>query len=217
MSPALPQWNLPPTPPGWLSTADPASRPWQSIPTLPPLVRADDGGPVEQPTVVRVCADTQALYVRFDCADRHIWGTYTQRDDPISDEEVVELFIAPGEANPTQYAEFEVSPNGVLFDGWVHNPTSQRADLVIETGWDCPGFHWQAGRDDAAGAWWVVMVVPWAALPPTGDRSRIWRANFYRIERPRDGEVEYSCWSPPLVRPVDFHKPACFGTLILET
>jgi hypothetical protein len=187
---------------------------------LPPLIRADDGDPAQQQTITRLCYDETALYLRFDCEDRDIWGTFTRRDEPIYDEEVVELFIAPGEAVPTQYAEFEVSPNGVLFDAWVNNPHSRRSDMVIDTAWDCPGLRWAAGRDDAAGKWWAVLVVPWRDLisqsTTTAVLPLLWRANFYRIERPRDGEVEYSAWSPPLVQPADFHKPASFGTLILQ-
>jgi hypothetical protein len=219
MSRTLPQLVVPPRPVGWSSVVKPETWAWTEIAALPPLLRADDGQPAQQQTQVRVCFDETALYLRFDCDDRDIWGTFSHRDEAIYDEEVVELFIGPGEADPIEYAEFEVSPNGVLFDGWVKNPTSQRTELVIDTGWDCPGLYWSAGRDDEAHHWWAVLVVPWAELTPastlTAGLPHIWRANFYRIERPRDGEVEYSCWSPPLVEPVDFHKPAAFGTLIL--
>ena len=50
--------------------------------------------------MTQVCYNQQALFVRFDCDDRDIWGISTQRDDPIYDEEVVEVFIGPGEATP---------------------------------------------------------------------------------------------------------------------
>ena len=66
------------------------------------------------------------------------------------------------------------------------------------------------------------MSIPWADLVPAGDLVQadsppgIWRANFYRIERPRDGAPEFSGWSPPLTSPPDFHKPARFGFLELS-
>ena len=38
--------------------------------------------------------------------------------------------------------------------------------------------------------------------------------NFYRIDRPRDGsKAEFSCWSPTLETPANFHLPARFGLL----
>jgi hypothetical protein len=196
--------------------ADLASWIWDEIPALPPFILADGSGPAKQQTVTRVCSDSEALYVRFDCDDPDIWGSYTWRDEPIYVEEVVEIFLGPGRANLTRYYELEISPNGVLFDASIYNPTSRRADLEINTGWDCPGLRWHAERNDAAHHWWAVLVVPWAAVAPPGDFPLIWRANFYRIERPRGAIPEFSCWSPTMTEPADFHKPAYFGTLMLE-
>src|SRR5918912_1166835 len=92
---------------------------WAQVLAITPFRLADGSGPAVQQTVLRVCADAWMLYVRFECEDRDIWGTYTRRDDPIYDEEVVEVFIAPGLEDPIRYCEFEVSPNGVLFDARV--------------------------------------------------------------------------------------------------
>lgn len=211
----LPRLIVPPTPPGWDEAADPASWPWQDVPSLPPFRLADGSRLAEQQTRARLCFDPATLYVRFDCDDRDTWGTYTRRNDPIYDEEVVEVFLAAGEADPVHYLEFEISPNGVLFDAQIYNPTSQRSDLGWDASWNCPGVRWQAARDDAARHWWAVIAIPWASVAPPGDLPRVWRANFYRIERPRDAEPEFSCWSPTMTEPADFHKPAYFGVLEL--
>jgi len=164
---------------------------------------------------VRLCWDEAALHVRFDCEDRDAWGTYRQRDDPIYEEEAVEVFLAPGEGDPARYFELEVSPLGVLFDARIHNPTSRRADMTTDTTWDCPGLRWAAGSGAVRQDWWVVLSIPWPSVAPPGELPRIWRANFYRIERPRDGEPEFSCWSPTFTRPADFHQPSRFGFLEL--
>jgi hypothetical protein len=189
---------------------------WDDIPSLPPFTLADGSGPALQQTRVRLCWDDTALHVRFDCADRDAWGTYQRRDDPIYEEEAVEVFLAPGEEDPARYFEFEVSPLGVLFDARIYNPTSLRADLVGDPAWDCPGLRWEAGPGTERQDWWAVLSIPWAGLLPAGGLPPVWRANFYRIERPRDGEPEFSGWSPTLTSPPDFHKPACFGVLELS-
>lgn len=188
---------------------------WDEIPPLPPFLLADGSGPAIQQTVARLGWDDEGLHVRFDCEDRDAWGTFTRRDDPIWQEEAVELFLAPGEEDPVRYAEFEVSPGGVLFDALIHNPTGLRADLTADVSWDCPGVRWEAGRGAARQDWWAALFVPWAGVAPAGEVPRVWRANLYRIERPRDGEAEFSGWSPTLTRPADFHKPARFGVLEL--
>ena len=208
-----PRFTVPRAPEAWAARRDWVTWSWDAVPSLPALLLADGRGPARQQTVIRVCGDTHALYVRFDCDDRDIWGTYTQRDEPIYDEEVVELFIARGEEDPVRYFEFEVSPNGVLFDARIYNPTSDRRDLVVDVAWDCPSIRWHAQRDDRAAHWWATMAIPWASICPSGPPPVIWRANFYRIERPPDAAPEFSCWSPTLTDPADFHKPAHFGTL----
>ncbi|HYL05549.1 MAG TPA: carbohydrate-binding family 9-like protein [Thermoanaerobaculia bacterium] len=193
-----------------------ASFPWERAATLGAFVLADGSAAAAQPTTVRIAGDWRALYVRFECADRDAWGTYRHRNDPIYREEAVEVFLAPGEAPPRRYWELEVSPLGVLFAAHVEHSTGRRADLVADTSWECRGLEWLAGPAGTGLSqdWWAELAIPWAAL---GGRSpRRWRANFYRIERPRDGEPELSCWSPTLTDPPDFHRPERFGVLELE-
>lgn len=188
-------------------------RAWNSLEKITPLWLADGSMPARQPTIVRLCYDDSALYVRFDCADEDIWGTLRHRDDPIYEQEAVEIFIGAGAEDPIDYFEFQVSPDGVLFDARIHNPTSTRRDLRWDSSWDCPDIVWMARRDDAHMQWSAALAIPWAALTADGSVPNICRANLYRIERPRGGDDEYSCWSPTLTEPADFHKPARFGTL----
>lgn len=176
-----------------------------------PLLLADGSGAPEQSTVVRLCWDDEALHIRFDCEDRDAWGTFRKRDDPLWQEEVVEVFLAPGEEDPVRYVEIEVSPLGVVFDARIHNPTSLRPDMTADRAWDCPGLRWEVGRGKDREDWWAELSIPWETAP-----LRLWRANFYRVERPRDGSPEFTCWSPTLTSPADFHKPARFGILELE-
>jgi hypothetical protein len=185
------------------------------VPALLPFRLADGSGPAIQQARVRLCWDDGSLHVRFDCEDRDAWGTYRRRDDPVYEEEAVEAFLAPGEEVPARYFELEVSPLGVLFDARIDNPTSRRADMTGDPSWDCPGLRWAAGRGSVRQDWWAALSIPWRGIAPPGEPPRIWRANFYRIERPHDGEPEFSCWSPTLTQPADFHQPARFGFLEL--
>jgi hypothetical protein len=213
MSSGLPHLQVPVIPKAIVDLAN--AEPWTGTAKVTPFVLADGSGPAVQQTIAHVGSDATALYVRFDCDDRDIWGTYKRRDEPIYDEEVVEVFIGPGTDDPTHYLEFDISPNGVLLDARVYNPTSTRSDLQVEIEWICPGIRWAAGRDDAANRWWGALAIPWAAVTPDARVPTICRANLYRIERPRNGAPEYSCWSPTLTEPADFHKPKRFGLLKL--
>lgn len=194
---SIPRWTVP------------RRRVWKEVPSAS-LVLADGSGAPEQATTVQLCWDDEALHVRFDCEDRDAWGTFQKRDDPLWQEEVVEVFLAPGVEDPVRYMEIEVSPLGVLFDAKIHNPTGLRADMTADLSWDCPGIRWLVGHGAEREDWWAELSIPWEKP------SRIWRANFYRVERPRDGAPEFTCWSPTLASPPDFHKPARFGLLELD-
>jgi hypothetical protein len=185
---------------------------WSRVPALS-LRRAQDGVDPLQPTAVRIAHDDLALLLRFDCADRDIWATHARRDAPLWEEEVVELFLAPGEGDPADYVEIEINPLGAIFDARVTNPDGRRDSMRVDAAWDAAGLVARVSRPSPQ-SWRAELVVPWTDLCE-GPPPRVWRANFFRIERPRDGAPEFSCWSPTFFDPPDFHKPASFGRLVL--
>lgn len=191
------------------------------------LVRAIDGDAPTWPTRVEVTWNTSGLGVRFECRDDLAWATFTERDAPLWQEEVVEVFLAPGLDDPLDYLEIEVNPLGALFDARVSNPDGYRGTMRVDETWNWPGIQWRAGRLGDRQDWWAELSLPWRGL---GLRSmpRAWRVNFLRVERPRgapgsgdgpaDGsEDEYSAWSPTRVVPADFHRPERFGLMVLDS
>lgn len=181
------------------------------------LVRAEDGGAVRWPTRVRLGWRADRLRVRFDCADEDAWGTLTRRDSPLWTEEVVELFLAPGDAPPRRYFELELAPTGIVFDARVESPRGDRLGMTVDPEWNCSGLETRVERTGAGSDWAATLSIPWRACCGGGPLPRRWRLNLYRIERPRfPGALpEHSAWSPTLVSPADFHRPARFGHLEL--
>jgi len=60
--------------------------------------------------------------------------------------------------------------------------------------------------------WTVEARIPFADLKvPTPGRDEVWRGNFYRFNRDRDGETEQLSWSPTIWS--GFHQPTRFGYL----
>jgi len=160
-------------------------------------------------TAVRVGLRGADLCVRFDGRDDGVVATLTERDAPLWQEDVFEVFLSP-EDPPRAYFEFEVNPLGTLFDARVSSPDLSRATMRVETAWNCAGFAARVTRTD--GRWSASLRIPLAPLCG-GPPPQTWRANFYRIDR---GAVdEYSAWSPTLAQPADFHTPLRFGTLRL--
>ena len=192
-------------------TLDEAS--WSRVPAVA-LRRAQDGGLPMQATAVRVAHDADALLLRFDCDDRDMWATHARRDAALWEEEVVELFVAPGEDDPSEYFEIEVNPLGAIFDARVVSPEGRRDSMRVDPAWNAAGLVTAIERP-SPGSWRADLVIPWGDLC-IGAPPRVWRANFFRIERPRDGDHEFTCWSPTLADPPDFHRPAFFGRIVLD-
>lgn len=169
-----------------------------------------------QPTALRVAHDGERLLVCFQCVDREARGTHEGRNAPIYEEEVVEAFLAPG-PDPRRYFELEASPRGAWFEARIESPYGRRATMRVDRGWRCAG--WQRAVrvcSDAAGrdVWWCAeWAIPFPALeaPAPAEGTR-WHANFFRIDR--EGEGQFSAWSPTLVTPPDFHRPDRFGSLL---
>jgi len=219
MLPNLPKTVVPKVPLSWSShSTDYTLWHWQELPPLSAFILADGSAPAKQQTTVRLAYDEEFLFLRYDCDDTDIWAESTERDSAIFNEEVVELFIGPGEEDTTHYYEFEVSPNGVMLDLTLYSPNFQRKGLVADFAWDCPGLIWSAERNDLANHWHANMAVPWRSIGAhAGELPRNWRANFYRIERPRGQVAEFSCWSPTMSEPADYHLPRYFGHLLLAS
>lgn len=181
---------------------------------LSPFLLADGSGPPRWQTRVAIEWNESGLFILFACDDDDAWGTLVDRDAPLWQEEAVELFLASGDETPNSYFEFEVSPLGALFDARVDNPHGDRIGMWVDVAWNCSGIRWSAAPTGERQNWRAELFVPWSGLgleaPPP-----LLRANFYRIERPRDGAPEFSCWSPTLTSPADFHRPARFGVLEL--
>jgi len=174
-----------------------------------PLRDARDGRPPRLSTALRVGLRGSTLCVRFDGRDDGVVATYLNRDDPLWEEDVFEVFLAPEEP-PHRYYEFEVNPLGTLFDARVESPELSRRTMRVDSDWDCAGL--SAGVSRRERRWSAMLRIPLPEL--AGGRIPVrWRANFHRIDR---GALdEYSAWSPTYADPPDFHVPERFGILHL--
>lgn len=197
---------------------------WQSADLISAFTLSDGSGLASRNTSARLCWDSRYLYIAFECDDPDIWGTMLNRDDPIFDEEVVETFIDSG-STLTDYHEFQMSPLGTLFDAVVRNPTGDRAQMTVDRTWDCDGWLTGVGIDGTVNdrsipdrGWTVEWAIPFASLkgaPNTPPRDGdAWRINLFRIDL--TPTPEFSCWSPTMRVPPDFHVPRAFGTLLFR-
>jgi Carbohydrate-binding family 9 len=172
---------------------------------------ARTGEPPRLKTALRLGLRAGMLSVRFDARDDGLVATHVQRDAPLWEEDVFEIFLAPEEPARLYY-EFEVNPLGTLFDARVSSPDLARATMRVDTAWDCAGFEARVTRGPSR--WSATLRIPLAALC-AGPVPARWLANFYRIDR--GAPDEFSAWSPTFADPPDFHVPERFGLLELDS
>ena len=169
-------------------------------------------------TTGKGCYDDGNIYFAFQCNDPDIWCNFTQRDDYLWKEEVIEIFIDTDD-NPEDYIEIEISPSNVLFDSFIVDP--KKIDFVETAGFNLPGIKTAVNvdgtlnkRDDLDRNWTVEMSIPFSDL--IGDQKLDinkldkWRINFYRVNRDLGKEDAKYAWSPTLG---SFHTPSKFGIL----
>lgn len=102
--------------------------------------------------------DDTSLYVYVYAADDDVNSPYVERDDPLWQADVIELFIDT-DRNGRDYVELQASPAGVVFDA-----------------------HFPGGRGDKSRPTWnsrvAVAVAVDGTLNDASDRDRGWSAEF---------------------------------------
>jgi hypothetical protein len=179
-------------------------------------------GPAKYRTAFRALWNAEGLAIRFEACDDSSWHTMTRLDDPIWEEEVVEIFIDPA-CLGRHYAEVEFSPVNVVTDLHILEP---HPHLNGDRSWDWRGLESTVVPGSCGGltpgSWVALAWLPWSGLqsmapeitprvpPSPGDA---WRFNVFRIKRPHgpaepERDAIYAAWSPP--EGPSFHEPAAF-------
>lgn len=180
------------------------------------FTRAIDGGPSRLATACTLFYDATSFYAHFRFEDDEIVANMLVRDDPIYEEDVLELFLSTGDR--CCYYEFQISPLGTLFDARVHSPEGQRATMTADRGWNCEGLWGSLKRERSRGSLWlshVVLAVPFDGIGARAAKGDTWYGNLFRIDRGAI-ETEFLAWRPTRRDPPDFHVPAEFDRFSFE-
>ncbi|MFD2114696.1 carbohydrate-binding family 9-like protein [Paenibacillus yanchengensis] len=179
----------------------------------------------EQPPVLstkaKACWSETHLYIRFWCQDNYILSKYEHRDDPLYEQDVVEVFIDPT-ATGEHYYEFELSPHNVIFDAAITIIDKDRAKaakrganelpyMTVDKNWDATNLQTQAFEVEPE-LYCYELRLPFTDLNAEVVAGQRWRWNLYRIDDDMKGVRHYSAWAPTGV--VNFHVPSKFGELV---
>lgn len=167
------------------------------------------GGKPRLETKVRACWTKEQLYIRFECEDDHVVATMENRDEPIYEEDVVEVFIDESGKGKT-YFEFEVSPRNVVFDAIIEKGLDGEP-LKVDTAWDAEGLKTFV-RNESEHLFVYDIILPFSNFQQAPQAGTQWKWNLYRIDDDQQGQRHYWAWSP--TGAVNYHIPNRFGTLV---
>jgi hypothetical protein len=179
---------------------------WQSAPRSTPFVDIVTGESAWFDTRVALLWDDDYLYFGFSAEETDVWGTLTERDSKIYEENDLEIFIAGTDS----YYEFEINALNTIYEVfWVwkdkprpdFDPANRRTMVLDGVGghvhprgerwgfldWDFPGLKHAVHvngtlnkRDDVDRGWSAEIAFPWSGLAPLAEG---------RVLPPRDGDV----------------------------
>lgn len=168
-------------------------------------------------TYTKICYDDKNLYIAFICQDKDIYSTFTEHDQHLWEDEVVEVFIDVDD-KITTYVEIEVAPTNIYFDSYIVDTLN--IDMEETTKFELAGFKSSVKadgtinqREDEDREWVVEMAIPFSSIAKDYNPKKListkWKINFYRIDNDADGPVFYA-YFPTYGR---FHRPSVFGVL----
>src|SRR5215470_18349647 len=85
---------------------------WRMAPQSEPFVDIVTGAPAWFDTRVALLWDDDFLYFGFRAEETDVWGTLTERDSKIYEENDLEIFIAASDA----YYEFEINALNTVYE-----------------------------------------------------------------------------------------------------
>ncbi len=187
-------------------------------------------------TRAKMLWDDNYLYIGAELEEPHVWGTLTQHDSVIFQDNDFEVFIDPDWDNH-EYYEIEMNALNTEWDLRLVKPYRDGGPALNE--WEIPGFRSAVhingtlnNPNDTDTGWTLEMAIPWTVLkefanrpspPLNGDQ---WRINFSRVEwlvdiidgkyhkvpnKPEDNWV----WSPQGY--IDMHRPETWGFVQFST
>lgn len=183
---------------------------WDTAETLEIDVYPWDESGYTPRTSVKLLYNDEGITALYESDETEVLARYHGLNEPVCTDSCVELFLNPNPQKSADYLNFEVSAGGGIMVGKGdgrherHNFDTVRVeDFRIE-------------KEIRADGWTMCFFIPFAFLKEQyGDVKTEMRGN---LQKCGDDTVHphFGCWNPIAAPHPDFHRPECFGTLILE-
>lgn len=187
-----------------------------------PFYHSVSNSEVTQKTSIHITKSENGLHFSFLCADNLYtkYNTFKENNQPLWQQEVLEIFISHGQEVKSNYIEFQINPNNAIFLAEVSNPCLTGKNNCLNF-LDPSSFNINSSTDVDYGnnEWKGEFTLPYNLI---GGYPHKYRLNIFRIiatTKPQSIEWKatpetcvYSCWKPTagLTKP-SFHQPKSFA------
>lgn len=189
--------------------------------TIKPLTEAPDVAAIEcypwdngySPRAeARLSWSEAGLYVEMTAWERTISAVETRTGGAVSGDSCLEFFFQPLPDTDPRYINCEINAGGVMHIGVGKGRERRKVLQRLPDGMDVvasiqPGEHWgvRCTVTTALIAQWFKGFEPKSGM--------VLRGNFYTCDE--SIHPHFGCWNPVAWPTPDFHRPECFGRLIL--
>lgn len=207
---------------------------WKNVPWSEPFVDIEgDRKPAPlYETRMAMRWDDDHLYVAARLEEPHVWGTLTERNSVLFQDNDFEVFIDPDGDNHNYY-ELEINALNTIWELTMEKPYRDGGPPISPT--NIEGLRSAVFIDgtlndprDTDNGWSLEVAIPWKGLerytpgPIPPKEGEQWRMNFSRVQWELDVEDNVYrkvpdtpesnwVWSPQGV--VDMHRPERWGTV----
>jgi len=203
-----------------------------SVVTVQSIEFSDGHATFSQKTSISVCFTADVLRISWIFSDdTYLRNDYKNCNDDLYNQEVGEVFVAPGWTDSTVYYEVELSPNNVLFVSKISNPYLNGSITGQPVPCAQSGITTSAKTNPSAQSWQGQLNLPYSLIAKTFNKNyeysappfQVWRINLFRIGMTHNtstcsaSSCIYGAWSPTFKNPAAFHYPIYFGVLVLDS
>ncbi len=176
-----------------------------------------DEFPTAPPTRLSAAHDGKKLYLHFHVDGDRLLARHGEEQSAVCDDSCVEAFLKP--AGSERYLNLEFNCIGVpnaarrlsreVFESLTPSETARIERIGTYIGHPC------FAEGEKEGSWDICYALPFDILGIKTDKGSVeMTGNFYSCSSGASQEY-YLSWNPIIAPKPDYHRPECFGRIVL--
>lgn len=173
-------------------------------------------------TEARVVYTEKGFHAFLISYENEILATRVNMNDPVCRDSCMEFFFKPDTEHDGRYLNFELNPLGTLYLGIGKDrfESMKVADTAPEAFRIHPSVTMEVLKDFSGPFWSIQFFIPFDFIERFYGKLNFksgmkMAGNFYKCAEDT-AYPHFGCWNEVISKVPDFHRPECFGSLILE-